>query len=346
MNESGRRGEILLRSAQFRRRREEGWKRLEILLERMESGGAASLSADEAQKLPLLYLGALSSLSVARNIALDRDLLLYLEDLSLRAYLAVYGPRATAMEMAGEFFRAGFPRAVRGMRWHLAAALALFLAGTAAGYALVRHDPAHYSTIIPAELAGERLPGAGGEELRRHLFTPWPGFVNAFVVFANSLFRHNAVIGVLGFGLGFMLGLPTMFLMIYNGMIVGAFVALHAEYGLTADVVGWLAIHGVTETTAILLCGASGFVLAEKIVFPGRLSRLENLARHGRTAAGVTAGAVGLLFVAGLIEGGFRQLINDTPGRYAFALMTAALWLYYFARIGRGPDDDLDNRPG
>jgi len=52
------------------------------------------LSLDELQRLPILYRAALSSLSVARTIVLDRNLLLYLETLSTRAFLAVYGPRA------------------------------------------------------------------------------------------------------------------------------------------------------------------------------------------------------------------------------------------------------------
>lgn len=337
MNDAETRNAGLLRSALFRREREKGWKRLEALLARMEKGGARSLSAREARELPLLYRAALSSLSVAESIALDRNLLLYLRDLSLRAYLAVYGPRAGPGEQAARFLRAGFPEAVRGLRWHLVAAAALFFAGVAAGYGLIRHNVEYYFMLIPGSLAKGRVPGAGAAELREHLFESWPGFVNAFVVFANSLFRHNAVIGILCFGTGFMLGLPTAFLLAYNGMIIGAIIQIHAEQGLACDFVGWLAVHGVTEVLAMLLCGAAGFSVAEKIVFPGRLSRLENLAQGGRRAAGAAAGAVGLFFIAGIFEGGFRQLIDSTPARYAFALLTAAAWTAYFTlRTGRG----------
>ena len=101
----------------------------------------------------------------------------------------------------------------------------------------------------------------------------------------------------------------------------------------------WLSIHGVTEILAVLLCAAAGLVVAEKIVFPGRLSRLENLARHGRAAASAAAGAVLLFFAAGILEGGFRQLIASTPGRFGVALLTGAWWLFYFSRCGRGGDD-------
>ena len=85
--------ELVLKSSEFRKGREAGWRELEGLVTRVERRGVRSLSLDELQRLPILYRAALSSLSVARTIALDRNLLLYLESLALRAFLAVYGPR-------------------------------------------------------------------------------------------------------------------------------------------------------------------------------------------------------------------------------------------------------------
>jgi uncharacterized membrane protein SpoIIM required for sporulation len=324
-----------LRSAEFRKGREAGWRELDDMVGRVEARGVAALSAAEVSRLPLLYRAAVSSLAVARNIVLDRNLLLYLENLSLRAYLAVYGPRSGLLERLGGFFRQGWPGSVRGLRRHLAVAALAMLAGLAAGWLLVASDMSYFHMLVPEGLAGSRGPGSSAEDLRGALFAPWPGVIDTFVVFANSLFRHNAMVGILCFGLGFALGVPTLVLLIYNGMILGAFLALYASRGLNVDFIAWLSIHGVTELLAVLLCAAAGLAVAEKILFPGELPRLENLARHGRPAAGVVAGAVLMFFFAGLLEGGFRQLINNTPGRYAFALLTAAGWFWYFIRVGK-----------
>ena len=68
-----------------------------------------ALTPEDLERLPLLYRSALSSLSVARAIALDRYLLLYLEDLALRAYLVVYGPRSGLLEGCGDFSAGVFP---------------------------------------------------------------------------------------------------------------------------------------------------------------------------------------------------------------------------------------------
>jgi hypothetical protein len=41
------------------------------------------------------------------------------------------------------------------------------------------------------------------------------------------------------------------------------------------------------------------------------------------------------LFVAGLVEGVFRQLVNDVPTRYGLATLFAFLWAAYFLYEGR-----------
>jgi len=73
-----------LRSFQFRKEREAHWSELESMLDRVSSSGLTGLDADDLHRLPVLYRGALSSLSVARSISLDRNLLDYLEVLCAR----------------------------------------------------------------------------------------------------------------------------------------------------------------------------------------------------------------------------------------------------------------------
>ena len=67
---------LTLRSAEFRKGREQNWQRLDDMLLRIEKEGIASLSAEDVEQLPLAYSATMSSLSVARNIVLDRNLLL------------------------------------------------------------------------------------------------------------------------------------------------------------------------------------------------------------------------------------------------------------------------------
>ena len=101
---------IVLRSSEFRRGREASWLALENILVRVEKRGLRALAAEDLEQLPLLYRALLSSLSVARSIALDRNMLLYLETLAVRGFIAVYGPRRGLIAGVGAFFRHDFLR--------------------------------------------------------------------------------------------------------------------------------------------------------------------------------------------------------------------------------------------
>ncbi len=243
-----------------------------MLLRRIERRSIRALSLDELQRLPMLYRAALSSLSVARTIALDRNLLLYLENIALRAYLAVYGPRVNPGEGLREFFIHDLPAAVRAARWHILVAALALLVGVAAGFILTVQDEAWFSSLMPAGLAGGRGPSSTAADLRsKELFAPWPGAVEAFGIFANVLFSHNTVVGLMCFGLGLAAGIPTLLLAAYQGLSLGAFVALHYNRGLLVECLGWVSIHGTTELGAIILLAAGGLVIADKILFSGAL---------------------------------------------------------------------------
>jgi uncharacterized membrane protein SpoIIM required for sporulation len=328
---------LVLRSTEFRRGREQAWRELEDLLARAERGGLGALSTEELQRLPLLHRSAMSALSVARAIALDRHLLLYLENLGLRSFLVVYGPRQGMLESCRDFFLRGFPAAVRAAGVHILIAFLAILVGAAAGFMLTKGDESLLATLVPDGLAGGRGINSTREQLLNdEIFAPWPGFTRSFITFANFLFRHNALIGIMMFGLGIAAGVPTLMLLIYQGVIFGAFIALHANRDLLVDFLGWVSIHGVTEFGAIILCGAGGLVVAQHILFPDRYSRVDSLAAHGRSAAQLAVGAVILFFIAGLIEGGLRQLVSDTAGRFSIAAFTGVAWFSYFFFAGRG----------
>src|SRR5690606_2659478 len=132
------------------------------------------------------------------------------------------------------------------------------------------------------------------------------------------------------FALGFAFGVPTAMLIVHNGSMLGAFMALFEARGLGFEMGGWLIIHGSTELFAIVLAGAAGFRIGWSVVFPGEMTRLAAAARAGRSAAIVMGGVVVMLLVAGLIEGFGRQLVTGDATRYAVGVAMLTLWLGYF----------------
>ncbi len=336
--------ELNLKSAQFRQEREGSWRGLEALLRQVESRGLRSLAYHEVSLLVTLYRGTLGSLSVARAVSLDRNLLDYLSSLAGRAHLVVHAGGRGAREAVIDFAARRFPAAVRSVGLHVAFALLCLGAGVLCGWTMTADDMERYYSFVPSEMAADRTPDAGTEALRRPLFEGDESPAGALHLFATFLFSHNAKMGMLCFALGFAAGAPTVVLLFWNGLALGAMAALYSSRGLGVSFWAWLLPHAVTELLAVALCGAAGLACGAALVFPGRLGRLDSAARRGKLAAVVVIGAVVMFFLAALIEGIFRQLVQDERVRWAVAGSTLLLWAGYLLLAGRGTVD-ADRRP-
>ncbi len=313
----------------FRAEREGDWRRLEAMLKRIEGRSPRALSDDELLELPLLYRSTLSSLSVARATILDRALIDYLEALSLRAYLAIYGASGGFGKRLARFFARDWPDAVRSLWRETLVALAILVAGTAAGYLLVQGNPEWFGAIVGEGMAQGRGPYASADTLKAILYKNGEN-QDGLKFFATYLFTHNSQVALACFALGFAFGVPTLMLLFYNGAMLGAMLQIYAAKGLGVPMAGWLSIHGTTELFAIVLAAAAGLHIGTRIAFPGGASRLAAAKRAGHTAGIAMIGVICMLAIAGLLEGIGRQTINADWVRFAIGGAMLLLWLVYY----------------
>ena len=317
-----------LRSERFRSQRQDDWLRLERLLKKIETRSAKGLTDDELLALPVLYRSTMSALASARATSLDQALVQYLESLCARAYYFVYGVRAGLFERLRGFLALDLPAEIKAIWRETLFSAFLFFLGAAIAFGLMMTDPDWFYSFMGAGLSDGRNPQASTEFLRKTLYDG--DSKDSLGAFASFLFTHNAQISLWAFGLGFLLCLPTSFLVLTNGCMLGAFVATFVQKGLGFEVGGWLAIHGVTEISAIILAGAAGMRIGWNIGFPGERSRLDAMIAAGRRGAIVMGGVVIMLAFAGLLEGFGRQLIKNDYARYGAGLATGVFWLCYF----------------
>lgn len=311
----------------LRTAREADWVRLEMLLDRLERRSARTLEDADLLAIPMLYRSTLSSLSVARATVLDRSLVDYLEGLSCRAYIAIYGARIAWRARLLQFFVEEWPRAARALRREVFVATMVLLLGVVVGWLMCRADADWFFAFVPKGLAGGRDPTATTDALRSTLFGAHE--TGGLPLFATFLFTHNAQVAILAFALGFAFCIPTAFLLLYSGGTLGAFLWLFSKHGLGIELGGWLFVHGATELFAIILAGAAGFRIGTAVAAPGQRTRLDAAARAGRQAAMLMAGVAVMLLCAGFLEGIVRQVVQSTLERYAIAGATAVLWLSY-----------------
>jgi uncharacterized membrane protein SpoIIM required for sporulation len=327
----------MVNATRFRTAHAADWERLDALVTRLEKRSLRALDDDDLLALPRLYRTTLSSLAVARSTSLDRALLAYLEQLCARAYFHLYGVQTPAHRQFAAFFKRDWPLAVFSLWREILFCVVLTGLAAVLTFLLIRSDPAWYYSVIPEGMSQGRDPAASPEFLRSTLY---PTKSDALGVFATFLFTHNAQIAIFAFALGFALAVPTILLILYNGMMLGAIVAVFAAKGLGPNLAGWLTIHGTTEILAICISGAAGMRIGLAIAFPGRLGRAAAAVAAGRTAALAMVGTVIMLAVAGVLEGVGRQLIRDDAMRFLIGGAALALWLAYFFLWGARRQSD------
>lgn len=322
-----------LRSARFRQEREASWRRLETLVAQVEKRGLASLAYPELAELTAAYRQATTSLSVARDISMDRALLTYLDRLCARAYLVIYAPQEGIRGLLWRLYAQGIPQAAR-RAWPAIALGVLALAlGVLLGYRLSMQDQSWFYSFVPPDLAGGRVPGATAALLRETLHDS--GAAGLAGTFASYLFTHNAGIAILIFCTGVACAVPSVALTFYNGLTLGAFYALFVQNGLGAELFAWLSVHGVTELAATCIACAGGVELGLAVLSPGALSRREALRARGRDAVKLVILAATMLVVAALLEGIVRQTVQSDATRIAIGWGTGALWLAWLTLAGR-----------
>lgn len=324
----------LMRSARFRKEREDDWRRLETLVTSVEKRGLHRMSFDAARDLAALYRQATTSLAIAREISLDKGLLDYLEALTARAYLSVYAPQESLRGSIKRFFSETAPQAMRRSWAFIIAGFMCLGLGALMGYLLYFENAAWFYVFMPQDLAGGRGPDATTQFLRSVIYDEDPQH-SGLGAFATLLFSHNTRIAIFVFGLGAFLCAPAILLTFYNGLIFGSFFALHVDRGLGVDLGGWLSIHGVTELSAICVACGGGLQLGSAVLFPGTRTRAAALRHAGKDALALALVAALMLLVAALLEGFARQTVQDVGARYIIGWGVGCLWLLWFLLAGR-----------
>jgi uncharacterized membrane protein SpoIIM required for sporulation len=305
------------------------WDELERLVRRARRS-LRSLSPEELQRLDVLYRRATIHLARAATRTTDQQLISYLNGLTAAAHSLIYlPPRRSMFGGVLSFIVEGFARSVaRNLRLHAISA-GLLLGGALLAFYLASTDPmAAYALSTPGD---PRQPGATPEQLEEILRSGRDEGGGEKFVFASFLFQNNLKVGMLSIASGVLAGVPTIILMIYNGMILGAFMAIHHQAGVGAEAWAWILPHGVTEIGAIILCGGVGLMLGQSVVRPGMLSRADSLRQAGMESARTIVGVGVMLVAAAIIESYLRQSHLSTTARFSFAAGSAVFWMLYLA---------------
>lgn len=323
--------------ATFVERRTPAWSELDALLIRAGRRGLRRLQPEDVEQIGRLYRAVTSDLAYAEGRGYNARLTLYLNRLVARAHAYVYGGAATTgWERFALFYTQTFPREFRRSFAFIAICTALTVVSAVVAYVLVRVHPGAAYAILPDQL----IPAQIKKSLHDSNFAFDPSSSPAM---ATAIITNNVKVAIFAFAGCVTLGLLTLYIIIFNGLMLGGVGALFTSAGFGPDYWATVAPHGVIELTAIQIAGAAGLLISAGILAPGRLRRRDAIAAAARRAGVLIAGVASMLLVAGTIEGFFSPLRLPASDRIAVGVVTAVLLVAYFSFAGRSSSSTRAN---
>jgi uncharacterized membrane protein SpoIIM required for sporulation len=271
--------------------REPDWQRLRDGLRRSD-GRPERLGAAGALELGALYRSAAADLALARRRFAGESVVGRLELLVGEGRQAVYGRRVRRPALRN-LITTGYWREVRRRPGTLALAWIALIAPALLAAAWALSDPGAAIGLVPAAFRGVAGPTADHARLS----------LSESSALASEIFTNNIRVALMAFAGGLTLGVGTIAVVAYNGVLVGALAGLTLDNGNFAVFVRYVAPHGLLELSCIAVSASAGLGIAWSIIDPGPVSRLDSLASTARHAVVLVLGTAAWLVVAGLTEG-------------------------------------------
>jgi uncharacterized membrane protein SpoIIM required for sporulation len=125
-----------------------------------------------------------------------------------------------------------------------------------------------------------------------------------------SIAANNTYVSFAMFLSGIFLGIGPVYMLLKNGIMVGAFEYYFFSKGLGAESVLVIWIHGTLEISAIVIAGAAGLVLGHGLLFPKTYTRLQAFKNSAKDGTKIALGIVPILLVAAFFEGFITRYTN------------------------------------
>jgi uncharacterized membrane protein SpoIIM required for sporulation len=304
--------------------RQTSWSRLDALTRQVESQGLRALPGAELREFGLLYRQIAADLSAVRADRASATLEEYLNSLLSRAHNRIYSGRRAGFRSIATFMARDYPRVFRRLFPYVLTAFAVFLAGGALGVLLAVARPEFMHLFLGPQMLAT---------IERHEM--WTHSIVSMKPQASSqILTNNIGVSFMAFVGGITAGIFTLYLMFFNGLMIGVIGTACSQAHMAVDLFSFIASHGALELPSIFIAGGAGLRLAAGLLFPGVLSRRDSLALGAREAIRLLAGVVPLLFVAGILEAFLSP--SGVPAGAKFAVGAALLCLLAFWLVEGG----------
>jgi uncharacterized membrane protein SpoIIM required for sporulation len=315
------------------------WSAFASLLARAQRRGLRALPEDEVSDFVGRYRELTTDLARLQTAAQGQEsnALFYVSRLVAGGHNLLYRRKQVPFAAAWHYVTAAAPREVRRSAVPILAAAALLFGPALVAYRAVSTHPALARDLLPPGMIDRAENGVARDRTGAGYIT-----ISELErpVAASTIIANNVQVTYAVFAAGITAGVGTVFLLVFNGISIGAAIGLYHSKGIAHQILEFVAPHGVLELSAIAIAGGGGLLLALAILLPAACTRREALVLAGRRALRLITVSTLLLMVAGSIEGLISPRVYWPPEWKWFVSLTTALFLAFYLTRGRGAVGD------
>lgn len=324
-----------MRETNFIEQNQKKWQEFEQLLEG---------KVNDPEKLNELFVQVTDDLSFARTFYPNRSVRVYLNGLAQKIFLNIYKNKKSRRKNLADFWLDDLPRLIYDARFDLRLSLFIFVLSMAIGMLSCWAEPDFLRTILGdayVEMTEENIRSGDPMAVYKEA-----GEFNMFL----GITLNNILVAFRTFIMGIFYGIGTVGILLYNGVMLGAFQFFFIEKGLFQESFLTVWLHGAFEISSIVIAGAAGLTMGRGLVFPGTLSRERSFQLAARRGMSLMVGVVPLFIFAGFTES-YLTRHTDAPdwlrGLFifgCFAIVIAYFVFYPRMKAKRGDFKEEDIR--
>lgn len=320
------------------------WSAFAERLKRIQAGGLKGQEETVVREFVQEYRELTSDLARLRTATRGTDSaeLFYLNRLVASAHSLLYRRRTITLRRVVQYLFGDVPKEIRASFRPIALAGALLCVPIVVTARAVVVQPTLASTLLPASMLARADSGVTKARNGQGYIAD-PEMLRPMM--ASRLVTNNVQVAFMAFAFGITAGIMTVWVLVMNGLSIGAAIGLYMSKDIGHLIFGFIAPHGVFELSAIAIAGAAGLLLAAGMLIPGNRTRRAALAINGRRAMRLVGGCAFLLVFAGAIEGFVSPNATITQtAKYGVSAITAVLLaLYVFPWTTKAATGPLDS---
>lgn len=307
-----------MREPQFIANRQPHWKEFEQIMKNEKERA-------DPDKLSNLFVQLTDDLAHAQTYYPGGRSVRYLNDLAATTYQLIYTKKRLRLgQRLAAFWSQELPAVYYTNLKYLALSFSIFLASVLIGAVSVAHDQDYLRMIVGDHYVDMTIRNILNDD-------PMAVYKSMHQMdMTSAIALNNLWVTGLTYSSGILFSLGPLYVLVFNGIMLGAFQFFFLHYGLLWTSFTTIWIHGTLEISAIIVAGAAGFAMGNRLAFPGTLPRLYALRVGVMEGLKMMLGIVPIIILAAFIESYITRLTDMHIVFKLFIIAGSLVYMVWF----------------